>query len=71
MTHTSNPETDAPTSGGAAADQANDDHGAESHVHAEDSLGPINVAAWGAGALGVVVGLVIAACFVFATMPAA
>ena len=28
------------------------------------SLGPINIAAWGAGLFGAIVGLVIAACFV-------
>jgi len=34
---------------------------------AADALGPIDVVAWGAGALGVALGLVVAACFVLAT----
>ena len=38
-------------------------------AHGEDSLGPINIAAWGAGLFGAIVGLVIAACFVVATSP--
>ena len=74
MTHASNPESDAPTPHGAAADQANDaqgaDHADDAHGHGDDALGPINVAAWGAGLFGAMVGLVIVACFVVATSPA-
>jgi ABC-type Zn2+ transport system substrate-binding protein/surface adhesin len=44
-----------------------DDHGHDDHGHDEEALGPIDLAAWGAGALGVVLGLVIAACFAIAT----
>ena len=50
-----------------------DDHdpadppGHENHGHTEEPLGPIDVAAWGAGLLGLVIGVVIAACFVLAT----
>ena len=50
-----------------------DDHdpadppGHEDHGHTEEPLGPIDVAAWGAGLLGLVIGVVIAACFVLAT----
>ncbi len=36
---------------------------------AEKALGPIDVAAWGAGLLGLVIGVAIAACFVLATSP--
>ena len=36
---------------------------------AEEALGPIDVAAWGAGLLGLVIGIAIAACFVLATSP--
>jgi hypothetical protein len=43
-----------------------EDHGHDDHAHGEAGLGPIDVAAWGAGLLGVVTGLVIAACFVVA-----
>jgi len=38
--------------------------------HGDEALGPIDVAAWAAGAFGVAVGLVIVACFVLATAPA-
>lgn len=41
-----------------------DDHG---HGDDEEPLGPVDRAAWGAGVLGVVIGLVIAFCFVLAT----
>ncbi len=62
---------DAPGHAGAVTDHPADDHGdAHGHdVHAdgEEPLGPIDIAAWGAGALGVVIGVVIAACFAFAT----
>ena len=44
-----------------------EDHGHDDHAHGEEALGPIDVAAWGAGVLGVAVGLVITACFVIAT----
>ena len=53
---------------------ATDDHHAPSdrgddhdHVDDEEPLGPIDRAAWGAGVLGVVIGLVIAVCFALAT----
>ena len=44
-------------------------HADDEHAHADatDALGPIDVLAWGAGALGVALGLVVAACFVLAT----
>jgi hypothetical protein len=43
------------------------DHGHDDDAHGEDALGPVDVAAWGAGILGVVIALVIAACFALAT----
>ena len=50
------------------AHDAGDAHDAhDSHADAADALGPIDVFAWGAGALGVALGLVVAACFVLAT----
>jgi hypothetical protein len=55
----SNP--DAPAHEGAVA-QGHDDP-----AHGEEALGPIDVAAWGAGALGVLLGAVVAICFVLAT----
>ena len=66
-------ETDAPGHAGAVAPHATDDHGDEhghdDHAHAEESLGPVDGPAWGAGVLGVLLGLAVAAAFVLATMP--
>lgn len=42
-------------------------HGDEAGGHDVEQLGPIDWTAWGLGALGVVVGLAIALCFVLAT----
>ena len=63
---------DAPGHAGAVADHATSDHGDahghDDHAHgAGEGLGPIDTMAWGAGALGVLLGLVVAACFVLAT----
>ena len=45
-----------------------EDHGHDDHAHADDGvLGPIDVAAWGAGAAGIVIGVAIAAVFAVAT----
>jgi hypothetical protein len=44
-----------------------DDHGHDDHAHAETALGPIDVAAWGAGVAGIAIALAIAACFALAT----
>jgi len=68
---TSPHDTDAPGHDGAVAhhalDDHGDDHGHDDHAHAEETLGPIDRAAWGAGILGVVIGIVVAFCFVLAT----
>jgi len=62
---------DAPDHAGAVAyhalDDHGDDHGHDDHAHGEEALGPLDVAAWGAGALGVVLGIVVTVCFVLAT----
>ncbi len=43
-------------------------HGGEvAEEHGEQELGPIDWAAWGAGALGAVIGLVMTLCFMLAT----
>jgi len=63
-------EGDAPGHAGTADHHATDDHG-DDHAHAEDSLGPIDGPAWGAGILGVLLGLAVAVAFVLATMQAA
>ena len=45
-----------------------EDHGHDDHAHAdEEALGPIDLMAWGAGLLGVVAAVVIAACFAIST----
>jgi len=49
-----------------------DDHGGDDahdhgHGHGEESLGPIDLAAWGAGIAGIAISIVIAACFMLAT----
>lgn len=64
--------TDQPGHDGAVAHHQPDDHGGDhghdDHAHADDdALGPIDLAAWGAGILGVVVALVIAVCFAVST----
>ncbi|MEK6721313.1 MAG: hypothetical protein AABZ33_11685 [Chloroflexota bacterium] len=52
---------------------ATDDHGAEhghddhGHAHGSEALGPLDPMAWGAGALGIALGLVVAFCMVLAT----
>ena len=50
-----------------ALDAQNAHDNAHAHVDAAEALGPIDVFAWGAGALGVALGLIVAACFVLAT----
>ena len=66
-------DTDAPGHAGAVAGHATDDHGDnhghDDHAHAEESLGPIDAPAWGAGILGVLLGLAVAVAFFLATMP--
>ncbi len=44
-----------------------DDHGHDDHGHAVEALGPVDVAAWGAGILGIGIAAVIAAAFAMAT----
>jgi hypothetical protein len=64
--------TDGPTHDGTLAqntsDGHGDDHGQDGHAH-DDSmpLGPIDVIAWGAGILGVVLGSAVVWAFVLAT----
>jgi hypothetical protein len=51
-----------------ATDDHGDDHRPADHAHGDgQALGPVDVMAWGAGALGVLLGLVVAFCFVLAT----
>ena len=67
-------ESDLPGHEGAVPHHAVDDHGEDDghddHAHDDtDPLGPIDIYAWGAGALGVVLGLVVVWAFVRATAP--
>lgn len=66
--------TDVPGHPGAVAHHATDDHGDEhghdDHAHGEELLGPVDGPAWGAGILGVLLGLAVAVAFVVATMQA-
>jgi hypothetical protein len=68
-------DSDAPGHAGAVAhhalDDHGDDHGHDDHAHPEETLGPIDVAAWAAGAIGVLIGIAIALCFALATTPGA
>ncbi len=43
------------------------DHGHDDHGHDAEALGPIDVFAWGAGALGIGIALVMIVCFAIAT----
>jgi hypothetical protein len=67
-------DADAPGHAGAVAHHTTDDHGDEhghdDHAHAEESLGPIDGPAWGAGILGVLLGVAVAVAFVLATLRA-
>jgi hypothetical protein len=46
------------------ADDHGEGHGHDDHAHAEDALGPVDTARWGAFALGVGAGLVVAICLI-------
>ena len=66
-------ETDAPGHAGSVAhhatDDHGDDHGHDDHAHESDPLGPIDAFAWGAGVLGVLLGLAVVVAFAIATGP--
>jgi hypothetical protein len=50
----------------AAADHA-EPYGHDDHAHGADTIGPVDVRAWGALALGVAAGLLIVLCLVITT----
>jgi hypothetical protein len=49
-----------------AADDHGDTHGHDDHAHEGLAIGPINVLAWSFGALGILLGFVVAAAFIAA-----
>jgi len=50
-----------------STDDHGDDHGHDDHAHgAGDALGPIDTEAWGAGILGIGLGLAVALAFLAA-----
>lgn len=62
---------DAPGHEGAVAhhatDDHGDDHGHDDHAHADELLGPIDGPAWGAGVVGVLLGVAVTVAFILAT----
>ena len=64
---------DAPGHEEAVAQQATGDHGDgdghDDHADDEAPLGPIDVPAWGAGIIGVLLGMAVALAFMLATGP--
>ena len=51
-------------------DDHGETHGHHDHAHDSEALGPVDVQAWDALAIGVAAGLVIVLCMVLATMVA-
>jgi ABC-type nickel/cobalt efflux system permease component RcnA len=45
-------------------DDHGETHGHDDHAHAEEALGPVDAARWGAFALGLAAGLLVALCLV-------
>jgi hypothetical protein len=51
-------------------EQGHDDQPShDDHAHDEEALGPVDMTAWGAGIVGVLLGLAVALAFVLATLP--
>jgi len=69
MTHSHAPRS--ATEPHRAGDHASGDHGQDAehddHGHTPETLGPIDWTAWGVGAAGVAIGLLIAAGFALST----
>jgi hypothetical protein len=49
-----------------SADDHGDTHGHDDHGHGSEALGPVDWRAWGAGVLGMVLGLGVALSFLLA-----
>jgi hypothetical protein len=65
MTTHADPHADESMVGphGSAEDHGAD-HGHDDHAHGGDALGPLDLPAWGAAILGIVLGLVVLFAFV-------
>ena len=59
MSTSPNPHADE-VAGPHGADDHGEAHGHDDHAHGDEDLGPIDVTAWGAGALGIAAGLLVA-----------
>jgi len=63
--HATEPADTHPAPDGLAAD-AHGGHGGAHDGH-DERLGPVDLAMWGVGVLGVAIGLLVCLCFAFAT----
>lgn len=60
MTSSQDPHASDATVGPHGADDHGDDHGHDDHAHGDgEALGPVNMLAWGAGAVGIIGGLAV------------
>ena len=67
MTRHEDPHGSDATVGPHGAGDHGGDHGHDDHAHgAAETLGPLDPMAWGAGALGILLGLVVALCLAVA-----
>jgi hypothetical protein len=64
MAHAADPARPADHGDATIAHASDDGHHDE---HATDALGPIDTVGWAVGLIGVLLGLAVALCFVFAT----
>ncbi len=61
--------SDAPMAGSPhGLEDHGETHGHDDHGHAEEPLGPVDWPAWGAGVLGVALGLVVVWAFILANV---
>lgn len=67
MTAHADPHASDATTGPHGSDDHGGDHGHDDHAHAAADLGPIDLPAWGAGVLGVVLGLVVVGAIAMAS----
>ncbi len=61
MTSAQDPHSSDAMVGPHGAGDHGEDHGHDDHAHGDgDMLGPVNTAAWGAGLIGIIGGLLVA-----------